>query len=76
MVAGNLTFVQSPSEKLLWKKLKFVMERLHEWERDWEPDPNNKKHVTLRRSFQSYLRRERERLAQDLDALEWIEIED
>lgn len=64
------------AEKLLWKKLKFVMQRLKEWEDHWEPDPGLKKNVTLRRAFQGFIRRERERLAHDLDALEWIEIKE
>jgi len=68
--------MQTNREKVLWVKLQTALARIREWQSDWEPDPGNKKHVTLRKSFHGYLVREERKLREDLERVEVIEVLD
>lgn len=63
-------------EKLLWKKLKLVFERLNLWAQDQTPMPNDKRHGTVRQGFKNFLQRETKKLAEDLDKVVWLDLDD
>lgn len=76
MVGPKIGFVQTNREKVLWVKLQLALSRIREWQADWEPDPGMKKHVTLRKSFHDYLVRQEQKLREDLEDVEVVEVQE